>query len=147
MLWLKGGRRKQMERALRETHTHFPSKTHTQGTERRDGGEVWLIHLYFIIILRGSNPHKAFVSVLLWVLTSCYLCPWCCPFVFAVVLVYCLLSLETNSLVEAVILISCSTYLWWIQHTTQASNTTSFLACNCQHSWSFKFYTHKRIHP
>lgn len=104
------------EHSEKHTHTSHKTHTHTRGTERR-GGEVWLIHLYFIIMLRGSNPHKAFVSVLLWVLTSCYLCPRCCPFVFAVVLVYCLLSLETNCLVEAVILISC-TYLWWIQHTT-----------------------------
>lgn len=131
---------------LSEKHTHTPHQKHTRANTRdqRRGGEVWLIHLYFIIMLCCAKPHKAFVSILLWVLTSCYLCPWCCPFVCAVVLVYRLLSFETNCLVEAVILITCGTYLLWIQHTTQASSSTSFLACNCQRLWSFKFHIHNK---
>ena len=128
-------------RAVTQTHAHSPSNTHKGRVVVPVG--VWLIHLYFIIMLRGSNPHKAFVSVLLWVLTSCYLCPWCCSFVSAVVSVYCLLSLEINCLVEAAILITHkNSVVLCFHHTWQGSSRTSFLACNCQLLWSCTFHIH-----
>lgn len=89
-------------RALRGTHKLPTQNTHTRNWEAGWGS----LTCTSVLLNYVAWLHKGFVRVLLWVLTSCYLCPQSWPFVSADVSVYCLLSYETNCLVEAVILIT-----------------------------------------